>query len=435
MFGKLRDKLSGWFKKKPKEEVAEEPKEKVKKKIEKKVKKKKEEKKVVDKKPKEIKKVEKEVKKKEDIQEIEKKIDEGVVEEKEKVEEVIEFEEEEEVVEEEPIEDGKDETKIEEKVKEEAEEEEVVEDIGEVKEEVVEEKEEKKGFFFNLKKKLLTSELKQEEFDEIFEDFEMTLLENNVALEVVDKIKEELGKDLVGASLKKKDVEETIVGSLKKAILSVLVEGEDLVKKIEGSLERPYVILFFGINGSGKTTSVAKLAWKLKEKGISCVLAAADTFRAASIEQLETHGKKIGVDVVKSQYGADPASVAFDAIRYAKKHKKKVVLIDTAGRMYTKANLMKEMEKIVRVSKPHLKIFVGESITGNDATEQAKMFNESAGIDGIILSKADVDEKAGAILSVGYVTGKPILFLGTGQDYKDLEEFTKEGVLGKLGLD
>ncbi len=183
------------------------------------------------------------------------------------------------------------------------------------------------------------------------------------------------------------------------------------------------------------TTSIAKLAYKLKEKGVSCVLAAGDTFRAASIEQLEEHAKKLDIPMVKHKYMSDPAAVAYDAINYAKKHKIKVVLIDTAGRMYTKTNLMKEMEKIVRVTKPDLRVFVGESIAGNDSVEQAKMFNETVGIDGIILTKADVDEKAGAILSVSYITGKPILYLGLGQSYEDLKEFKKEDVFRGLGLD
>jgi len=391
MFDSLKKKLSGWFQK-PEKEVAVEP-------IEKEVEKK-------ETKPKEEKKAEKEVE--------EKKV--------EKIKEREETPEVEEKVEEEP-------EKIVEEEKEETEKDETPK--AELKEEL---EPEESGFFSRLKKKLSTSELKQGEFDDIFEELEMALLENNVALGVVDKIKEELGKDLVGVSLKKKDIESTIVDSLKKAINSVLVEEEDLIEKIKKSLETPYIILFFGINGSGKTTSVAKLAWKLKQEGIDCVIAAGDTFRAASIEQLEEHGKRIGVEVIKSKYGGDPAAVAFDAISYAKKKKKKVVLIDTAGRMYTKSNLMKEMEKIVRVSKPNLKIFVGESITGNDATEQAKMFNDVAGIDGIILTKADVDEKAGAVLSVSHVTGKPILFLGVGQEYKDLEKFSKEKVLRGLGL-
>ncbi|MEI6731626.1 MAG: signal recognition particle-docking protein FtsY [archaeon] len=295
--------------------------------------------------------------------------------------------------------------------------------------------EKKQGFFSKLFSKIAPSgkiTLKAEHVDQIYNEIEMTLLENNVALEVADKIKEDLYKNLLGKETNKKEIEKTILSSLKQSILEVLIESPNLFEQIKDS--SPYVILFFGINGSGKTTSIAKLAHKLKKQGISCIMAAGDTFRAASIEQLQTHGERLKIPVIAQTYGSDPSAVAFDAIAYAKKHKTQVVLIDTAGRMYTKANLLKEMEKIVRVSKPNLKIFVGESITGNDATEQAKTFNETIGIDGIILSKADVDEKAGTILSVSYVTKKPIYFLGTGQDYDDLTEFKKADVIKNLGL-
>lgn len=301
-----------------------------------------------------------------------------------------------------------------------------------LKEELKEE--EPQGFFSKLKQKLTTSELKKDEFEEMFMELELSLLENNVALEVVDKIRESLAKDLVGIQVKKSEADEKILSSLKSAISQVLIEPPNLIEKIK-SHKGKFVILFFGINGTGKTTSIAKLAWKLKQEGISCVLAAGDTFRAASIEQLETHANKIEVPIVKGEYGKDPASVAFDAIKYAEKNKIQVVLIDTAGRMYTHGNLMREMEKIVKVSQPEMKIFVGESITGNDALDQARSFNETAGIDGIILSKADVDDKAGTILSVSYITGKPILFLGVGQEYKDLQVFSKEKVFEGLGLE
>jgi fused signal recognition particle receptor len=260
------------------------------------------------------------------------------------------------------------------------------------------------------------------------------LLENNVALEAVDKIRDSLSFDLIGQQMKKTEAEARILQALKDSILKLLIEPPDLIKQIK---EHPgvFTILFFGINGTGKTTTIAKLAYLLKKKGISCVMAAADTFRAASIEQLRMHGEKVGIPVISSQYGSDPASVAFDAIQHAKKNNLKVVLIDTAGRMYTKENLLKEMEKIVRVSQPDLKIFVGESITGNDCVEQARTFKETAGIDGIVLSKADVDEKAGAILSISQVTKKPIYFLGIGQGYEDLEVFSKKIVLKNLGLE
>ncbi len=314
------------------------------------------------------------------------------------------------------------------------------EEKEELKEKILEklpaEKEEEKspGFFSKLSSKFTTSTLTKENVEEIFEDLEIILLESNVALEVVDKIKENLLKDLVGIEVKKSEIEKTILNSLKSSIEEVLIEPPNLIADIKKSLE-PYTIIFFGINGTGKTTSIAKLAHLLKKNNISVVLAAADTFRAAAIEQLETHAQKLKIPIIKSQYDADPTSVAFEAKKYAQAHKIQAVLIDTAGRMHTKDNLIAQMEKIIRIIKPNLKIFVGESITGNDAIEQAKTFNEAIGIDGIILSKADVDEKGGTALSVSYVTKKPIYFLGTGQSYDDLTIFKKDLILKNLGLE
>ena len=171
-----------------------------------------------------------------------------------------------------------------------------------------------------------------------------------------------------------------------------------------------------------------------KKNKISSVLAAGDTFRAASIEQLKKHGEKLNVPVIAQDYGADPAAVGFDAIQYAKRRHIDAVLIDTAGRMHTEKNLMAQIEKIKRVCKPDIKIFVGESITGNDAVEQVRAFDWAVGIDGIILTKADIDEKGGTALSVGYVTKKPILYLGTGQEYDKIEPFDKKKFIQKLGL-
>jgi len=310
-----------------------------------------------------------------------------------------------------------------------------LEDAEKLIEESEKSEETKENFFTKLMKKFSSSDkLTKEQFEEVFQELEIILLENNVAVEVVEKIKKDLENSIVGMEIKRDKLYYQIIESLKISILDVLIEPPDLIQKIKEKQE-PYVILFFGINGSGKTTSIAKLAYLLKKNNISSVMAAADTFRAASIEQIKAHGSALGIEVIAHNYGSDPASVAFDAIQYAKKNHIKAVLIDTAGRMYTKQNLMKEMEKIVRVSKPDLKIFVGESITVNDATEQAKTFNETAGIDGIILTKADVDDKAGTILSVSYVTKKPIFFLGTGQSYSDLTPFNKKDVLKHLGLE
>jgi len=288
----------------------------------------------------------------------------------------------------------------------------------------------KKGFFSRIFSRKCT--ITEQEFSEMFENLELILLENNVALEVADNLRESLKKQLVDKEVDKDKLEEEIKSALKNSIEQLFVPGFKIEDKIKE--KSPYVIAFFGTNGSGKTTSIAKLAYKLKKQGFSVVLAAADTFRAASIEQLKQHGDKLEIKVIAKDYGSDPASVAFDAVEYAKSHKIQVVLIDTAGRMHTKENLIKEMGKIVRVAKPDLKIFVGEALTGNDATEQAKTFNEAISIDGIILSKQDVDEKGGTSLSVSYITKKPILYLGMGQSLGDLKEFNKEELIKALGL-
>lgn len=296
-----------------------------------------------------------------------------------------------------------------------------------------EEQEEKTGFFSRIRSKISKATISKDDFEKEAEDLKMLLLENNVAYEAAEKIIGELRKRIVGKEFLKKEAESIVRDSLKDIILEVIPPAYDLMNRVREG-KSPYVILFVGINGSGKTTTIAKVADWLKKQGISSVVAAADTFRAASIEQLEKHGDSLGIKVISHQYGADPASVGFDAVSYAKKNKIDCVLIDTAGRMHTAKNLMKEVEKIARVCKPDLKIFIGESITGNDSIEQARGFDEAVGIDGVILTKADVDEKGGTALSMGYVLGKPILFLGTGQEYRDLEPFNRDKFVENLGL-
>ena len=289
---------------------------------------------------------------------------------------------------------------------------------------------EKKGFFARLKERFL-HKITENEFNEIFEELELLLLENNVALEAVDDIKEKLAKKLIGFEVKRNEIECRIKEELKKTLTELLIEPDNPLEIIKIS-KKPFKILFFGINGTGKTTTIAKVASFLKNSGFSVVLAAGDTFRAASIEQISEHAKKLNVKVIKHDYGVDPAAVAFDAIKYAEKHKIDVVLIDTAGRMHTKENLLNEMEKIARVVKPDLKLFVGESIAGNDAVEQARTFNEKIEIDGSVLTKSDVDEKGGTIISVSYATHKPIFYLGIGQKYEDLELFNKQKFIESL---
>ncbi|MCX6747068.1 MAG: signal recognition particle-docking protein FtsY [Candidatus Pacearchaeota archaeon] len=314
-----------------------------------------------------------------------------------------------------------------------------LEKLEEIKEELEEEsKPGSKSFFQKITSKISKIKISEKEFDVYKEELEMLLLENNVALEVAEKIIIELKEKIIGKEFLKKEVEEEIKEAFREIIREILIAPGDLAEEIKekakDQAKEPYVILFCGINGSGKTTTIAKIAENLKSRDVSCVLAAADTFRAASIEQLKEHGDKIGVKVISHEYSSDPASVGFDAIKYAKKNFVDCVLIDTAGRMHTAKNLLREMEKIVKVCKPDKKIFVGESITGNDVIEQVKSFDWSVGIDGIVLTKADIDEKGGTALSVGYITKKPILYLGVGQAYDKIEVFDKEKFIKRLGL-
>lgn len=308
-----------------------------------------------------------------------------------------------------------------------------------LKSEEILKEEKERGRFFGLKnfaqKKIKISE---KEFDVYKEELEMLLLENNVAFEVTEKIIELLREKIIGREFLKKEAEQEINELFKEIIEEILIEPVDIIeeinKKKRGEKNEPYVILFCGINGGGKTTSLAKVSEMLKKEKISSVMAAGDTFRAASIEQIKKHGDRLSVPVIFHDYGTDPASVGFDAISYAKKNKIDCVLIDTAGRMHTDKNLLREIEKISKVCHPDLKIFVGESITGNDVIEQAKSFNWYVNIDGSILTKADIDEKGGTALSIGFITKKPILFLGTGQEYDKIEPFDKKEFIKKLGL-
>ncbi len=294
-------------------------------------------------------------------------------------------------------------------------------------------KEEKKGFLAKIKEKIVTKKISEKQFDEIFWDLEVALLENNIAVEVIEKIKLDLKTNLVDKPIPRGKVTDTVLSSLKDSLSGLFDVPElNIFERMEK--KKPLVICFLGVNGSGKTTTIAKIASLIQKYDFSCVMAAADTFRAAAIDQLEQHAKALNIKMIKHDYGSDPAAVAFDAVKYAKAKEINAVLIDTAGRLHSNTNLMDEMKKIIKVANPDLKLFIGESITGNDCVEQAKKFDELVGIDGIILSKADVDEKGGAAISVSYVTKKPILYLGVGQRYEDIEEFDAEKLLSSLGL-
>ena len=284
--------------------------------------------------------------------------------------------------------------------------------------------------------KIATTELKPENIQSILWDFKLTLLEDDVALTVADKICEEIERRVSGLRVKRlKDRRSIVKSILREILLEILsTSSMDLMKMIEEkrTAKEPFVMLFVGIHGTGKTTTIAKVAKFLLKNGYSVILACSDTHRAGSIEQLEEHARRLGVRVVKHQYGADAAAVAFDAVQYARAKGLNVVLIDTAGRMQTNKNLMMEMEKIVRVIKPDLVIFVGDALAGNDAVFQAEEFDKFVHIDGAILTKIDADAKGGAAISISYITKKPILFIGIGQGYEDLEVFDPNFLIDRI---
>ena len=294
-----------------------------------------------------------------------------------------------------------------------------------------------KSGFKGLVNKVTTTELKAENLTPILSDFKMSLCENDVAFPVADKIADELEKRLVGVQVKRLDDRKKIVEeNLRQVLLEVIHTNIkiDLLKLANEKCKKnePLVLMFVGINGTGKTTTIAKVAEFLRGKGYSVVLACADTYRAGSIEQLEEHGKRLGIRVIKSNYGGDPAAVAYDAVNHAKAHGINVVLIDTAGRMQTNQNLMNELVKVKRVVGPDLTILTVDSLIGNDAVMQAEEFDKAVGIDATILTKVDADVKGGSALSVTYVTKKPILFIGIGQAYKDLELFNPEKIVNMI---
>ena len=278
--------------------------------------------------------------------------------------------------------------------------------------------------------------IQEKHVEDILFELEMELLQGDVAMEVATEVVDSVKNDLVGKKIKRSnDITEYTFLALRNAVAEIIdIPGKSMTEMIEAKKAEgePLVVMFVGINGTGKTTTIGKLANYYLKMGYTPVIAASDTFRAGAIEQVTYHADNVGVKIIKHQKGSDPAAVAYDAVEHARAQGKELVLIDTAGRMQTNTNLMDEMKKIKRVSKPDLVIFVGDALTGNDATEQAKKFNEAIDIDGVILTKADADSKGGASLSIGYVIKKPIMFLGMGQGYDDIMEYDAEWMLDQL---
>lgn len=296
-----------------------------------------------------------------------------------------------------------------------------------------EDEEDEPGGMFSF---ITAKTISEKHLEDILWELEMGLLEGDVAMEVASAVVDSVKDDLVGRKIKRSnDITEYTYNALRNAVAEIIdIPGKSMTEMIEAKKAQgePLVVMFVGINGTGKTTTIGKLANYYLKKGYTPVIAAADTFRAGAIEQVNYHADNVGVKLIKHQKGSDPAAVAFDAVEHAKAQGKELVLIDTAGRMQTNTNLMDEMKKIKRVAKPDLVVFVGDALTGNDATQQASKFNEAIDLDGVILTKADADSKGGASLSIGYVIKKPILFLGMGQGYDDIKEYDADWMLNQL---
>lgn len=289
----------------------------------------------------------------------------------------------------------------------------------------------------SLSKVITERTLDEKEVNKLLWDFKIALIESDVAYEVVEELASRLKSEIVGTKIQRSINSSDYIKERLMSMIKYILSGAKQLNVLEMIREKraigePFIILFLGVNGTGKTTTIAKFANLLKKSGFSVILACSDTHRAGAIEQLTEHAERLSVKVISQKYGADPAAVARDAVLHAKSKRIDVVLIDTAGRMQTSKNLMEEMAKITRVVNPDLKIFVGDALAGNDAVSQAKEFQEFTNFDAAILTKIDADVKGGAALSIAYVTGKPIIYLGTGQSYDDLIQFNIDSFVSSL---
>lgn len=264
-------------------------------------------------------------------------------------------------------------------------------------------------------------------------DLEMALIESDVEMSVAEAILDRVEAELVGETRKVTQSTGSVVeDALREGLLSVISVGQFDFDQRVTEAEPPVVIIFTGVNGVGKTTTIGKMARYFEEQGRSVVLANGDTYRAGANEQIAEHADALGKKLISHDQGGDPTAVIYDAVEYAKANDVDVVLGDTAGRLHTDSDLMTQLAKIHRVVDPDMTLFVDEAIAGQDAVKRAREFDEAASIDGTILTKVDADSQGGAAISIAHVTGKPILFLGTGQDYGDLERFDPEWLVDQL---
>ncbi|MFH1403171.1 MAG: signal recognition particle-docking protein FtsY [Candidatus Altiarchaeota archaeon] len=284
-------------------------------------------------------------------------------------------------------------------------------------------------------KSLLTGKIRLSpgDIEDTLWQLNLDLIQSDVAVETAEHITNTIRDRLLNSEIDRDRIHDHITETIRGTLSSIFDSCGHLdVVGVIRSSERPFKIMFLGVNGTGKTTTIAKVAKHLMNNNLKVVLAAGDTFRAGAIEQLQTHAQRLGVKLITHQKGSDSAAVIYDAVEHAKAKGIDVVLADTAGRMQTNTNLMDELEKIIRVNKPDLRVFVGDSLTGNDAVEQAREFNNSVGFDAVILTKLDADSKGGSAISIAHETRKPIILVGMGQGYDDLDEFNSEWFIDKI---
>ncbi|ELZ30938.1 cell division protein FtsY [Halogeometricum pallidum JCM 14848] len=275
--------------------------------------------------------------------------------------------------------------------------------------------------------------IEEEDLEDPLWELEMALLESDVEMHVAEEILETIRDKMIGESRKQvQTMGQLVHESLHDALYDVISIGQfDFDQRI-AEADKPITLTFTGVNGVGKTTSIAKMARYFEKQGLSVVIANGDTYRAGANEQIRKHAENLDTKLITHERGGDPAAVIYDGVEYAKAHDIDVVLGDTAGRLHTSNDLMAQLEKIDRVVSPDMTLFVDEAVAGQDAVERSKKFNDAAEIDGAILTKADADSNGGAAISIAYVTGKPILFLGVGQGYDDIERFDPQLMVDRL---
>ncbi len=270
----------------------------------------------------------------------------------------------------------------------------------------------------------------------LLEEFEAALMASDLGARVVDRVMERLKKQLQGTDASEAGRVQNV---LRDTLLDVLTPVQGLsLESLLAKGPKPFVILAVGVNGVGKTTTIAKIAQRLVQAGKVPLLVAADTFRAAAIDQLQVWADRVGVDVIRHRYGADPAAVAFDGITAAKARQVDVVLIDTAGRLHTKSNLMDELRKIARVigqecpGAPHEVLLVLDATVGQNALSQARQFHQVVGVTGLVLTKLDGTARGGIVVAIAEELKLPVRLIGVGESVEDLQDFQSEAFVDAL---